>query len=107
MEYKEEHMISEFQKPLESLFHAKSEPSEVLNEIDLSNKTVIITGGYSGIGLETTKAILKAGAKVILPCRRLDEAIKNLDTNDKNLQLKSMDLSSIESIENFSAFISN
>jgi len=70
-------MISEFQKPLESLFHAKSEPSEVLHGIDLSNKTVIITGGYSGIGLETTKAILKAGAKVILPCRRLDEANKN------------------------------
>ena len=107
MEHKGEHMISEFQKPLESLFHAKSEPSEVLHGIDLSNKTVIITGGYSGIGLETTKAILKAGAKVILPCRRLDEANKNLDPNDKNLILKSMDLSSIESIEGFSAFISN
>ena len=34
-------MISEFQKPLESLFHAKSEPSEVMDGIDLSNKTVI------------------------------------------------------------------
>ena len=94
-------MISEFQKPLQSLFHAKSQPSEVLHGIDLSNKTVIITGGYSGIGLETTKAILKAGAKVILPCRRLDEANKNLDPNNKNLTLTSMDLGSIESIEIF------
>ena len=51
MELKGENMISEFQKPVESLFHAKSEPSEVMHGIDLSNKTVIITGGYSGIGL--------------------------------------------------------
>ena len=100
-------MISEFQKPVESLFHAKSEPSEVMHGIDLSNKTVIITGGYSGIGLETTLAIIKAGAKVILPCRRLDEANKNLDPDDKNLILKSMDLGSIESIKSFTAFIAN
>ena len=100
-------MISEKQKPIQSGFHSKSNADEITKEIDLSGKIAIVTGGYSGIGLETTKAILKAGAKVILPCRRLDEAIKNLDTNDKNLLLKSMDLSSIESIENFSAFISN
>ena len=43
-------MISEFQKPLESLFHAKSEPSEVLQRIDLSNKTVIITEAIQVLG---------------------------------------------------------
>jgi len=50
-------MISQHQKPLISGFGQKSEPEEILANIDLSNKTVIITGGYSGIGLETTKAI--------------------------------------------------
>ncbi|MGA4815708.1 hypothetical protein ACPA9J_13170 [Pseudomonas aeruginosa] len=31
---------------------------------DLSGKTAIVTGGYSGLGLETTKALADAGARV-------------------------------------------
>ena len=45
-------MISQHQKPLMSGFGAKTEPSEILENINLADKTVIITGGYSGIGLE-------------------------------------------------------
>ena len=48
-------MISESQKPLNSGFGAKSEPQEVLDGIDLSGKTAMVTGGYSGIGLETSR----------------------------------------------------
>ena len=55
-------MISQHQKPLMSGFGAKTEPSEILENINLADKTVIITGGYSGIGLETTKAIKANGA---------------------------------------------
>ena len=51
-------MISADQKPLNSGFGQKTEPGEILENIDLSKKTVIITGGYSGIGLETTKAMI-------------------------------------------------
>ena len=50
-------MMSTNQKPTGSNFGAKSEPSEVLAGIELHGKNVIVTGGYSGIGLETTRAL--------------------------------------------------
>ena len=57
-------MISGNQKPINSGFNAKSETKDIINNIDLNNKVAIVTGGYSGIGLETTKALVAAGADV-------------------------------------------
>ena len=51
-------MISEQQKPVNSGFGAKSEPAEVLAGIDLSGKTALVTGGYSGIGTETSLSLI-------------------------------------------------
>ena len=44
-------MISNFQKPIDSGFHAKSNSNDIVQNIDLVGKKAIITGGYSGIGL--------------------------------------------------------
>ena len=71
-------MISEQQKPVDSGFGAKSEPNEVLEGIDLSGKVAMVTGGYSGIGLETARGLKEAGARVIVPARRTDVAKKEL-----------------------------
>ena len=46
--------------------------------IDLSGKTAIITGGYSGIGLEVTRSLAEAGATVIAPSRTPDKAERAL-----------------------------
>ena len=43
---------------------------------DLSGKTAIVTGGASGIGAVTSDALAKAGAKVIVACRRVEEGNK-------------------------------
>ena len=40
------------QKPIGSGFNAKSTTTEVIKGINLSGKTAILTGGYSGLGLE-------------------------------------------------------
>ncbi len=40
----------------------------------IENKTVLVTGGNSGIGYETARALAKAGAKVILTSRNIERA---------------------------------
>jgi NAD(P)-dependent dehydrogenase (short-subunit alcohol dehydrogenase family) len=44
--------------------------AEVLDGIDLSGRTALVTGGYSGIGTEVVRALAGAGAHVLAPARR-------------------------------------
>ena len=62
------------QQPLTSGFGANTVPSEVLGGIDLTGSVAVVTGGYSGLGLETTRALAAAGADVVVPARRPDHA---------------------------------
>ena len=50
-------MAAEDQTPIGSGFHNKSTAAEVIEGIDLSGKNAVVTGGYSGIGLETVRAL--------------------------------------------------
>ena len=94
-------MISELQQPLDSGFGAKSEPSEVLEGIDLNGKTALVTGGYSGIGLETTRALSNCGARVIVPARRRDVAIKELEGIIDKEDILNLDLADPNSVTKF------
>jgi NAD(P)-dependent dehydrogenase (short-subunit alcohol dehydrogenase family) len=62
------------QKPIGSDFGAASTAMEVVSGIDLSGKLAVVTGGASGLGLETTRALVHAGAKVIVPARSPERA---------------------------------
>ena len=55
------------QQPLGSGFNVKSTAEEVIKGVNLTGKTAIVTGGHTGIGLETTKMLASAGATVIVP----------------------------------------
>jgi NAD(P)-dependent dehydrogenase (short-subunit alcohol dehydrogenase family) len=94
------HNINPLQHPVQSGFNAESTAQEIIREIDLTGKTVIITGGYAGIGLETTKVLASAGAKVIIPARDIEKAGKNL-AGIENIELEKMDLMDPASIDNF------
>ena len=100
-------MITNDQKNLNSGFGAKSEPSEILDGINLSGKTAIVTGGYSGIGIETTRALSEAGANVIIPARRPEEAMVALDGIIPKDHIFEMDLSDLESIKRFTDLVKN
>jgi NAD(P)-dependent dehydrogenase (short-subunit alcohol dehydrogenase family) len=95
-----EPIISTLQQPIQSGFNAYSTAQEVIKGIDLTGKTIIITGGYAGIGLETTKALTSAGAHVIIPARDIEKAGKNL-SGIENFELEKMDLMDPASIDVF------
>ncbi len=94
-------MISEQQKPIDSGFGAKSEPTEVLKDIDLGGKVAMVTGGYSGIGLETTRALKEAGARVLVPARRKDVAASELSGIVDSEDILDLDLADPSSAQSF------
>jgi NAD(P)-dependent dehydrogenase (short-subunit alcohol dehydrogenase family) len=93
--------ISEQQHSIETGFGNKSEASEVMSGIDLSGKVALVTGGYSGIGFETVRALTGAGAKVIVPSRDVDRAVTTLDGVIGAEQIGFMDLSDLPSVTRF------
>jgi NAD(P)-dependent dehydrogenase (short-subunit alcohol dehydrogenase family) len=52
-------------------FNAESTAAEVIAGIDLTGRRAIVTGGASGIGIETARALASAGAEVTLAVRDL------------------------------------
>ena len=90
--------VSPDQKPIGTGFHAKSTAMDVAEGHDLTGKTVVITGGYSGIGFETTRALASCGARLILPARRPDTAKEALSDIEGDLTVSAMDLSDFESV---------
>ena len=54
------------QRPIDSGFDQHSTAADVLAGIDLTGRLAVVTGGYSGLGLETTRALAGAGATVIV-----------------------------------------
>lgn len=90
------------QQPINSGFSAKSTANDVIKGIDLNGKTAIVTGGNTGIGLETTKILAAAGAKVIVAARDIEKAKKNLK-DVANVELQKIDLMDPASIDTFAA----
>lgn len=88
------------QVPTISGFHRKSTGDEVLAEIDLKGKTAIVTGGYSGIGLETTRSLAKRGARVIVPVRSEKKAKESLQGLD-GVETAPLDLAELSSVQRF------
>ncbi len=88
------------QKPIGSGFTSASTTSDVIRGIDLRGKTALVTGGYAGIGLETVKTFVTAGARVIVPARDVKKAEKNLE-GLSNITIREMDLMDPETIDTF------
>jgi len=88
------------QAPLGSGFSSASTTDEVIKGIDLAGKIAIVTGGYTGIGLETVKTFVKAGARVWVPARDITKARKNLE-NIPSAVVTPMDLMDPRSIDAF------
>ncbi|MEU5875144.1 SDR family NAD(P)-dependent oxidoreductase [Glycomyces sp. NPDC047369] len=88
------------QQSINSGFGAKTTAAEVLAGIDLTGKHVLVTGGYSGIGLETTKAVAAAGAEVLVPARRPQVAAEAL-AGIAGVETDELDLADLASVQAF------
>ncbi|MGW1777653.1 SDR family NAD(P)-dependent oxidoreductase [Streptomyces sp. NPDC002143] len=88
------------QHKIGSGFGATSTADDVLQGIDLTGKLAVVTGGYSGLGLETTRALVKAGARVVVPARRPAAARENLADLD-GVETDELDLGDQESVRAF------
>ncbi|MEV3936420.1 SDR family NAD(P)-dependent oxidoreductase [Glycomyces sp. NPDC049804] len=92
--------MNDKQQPIGSGFHARSTAADVLDGLDLTGKTAVVTGGYSGIGLETTRALANAGAAVVVPARRPGLAAANLD-GIAGAEVDELDLADLASVQAF------
>jgi NAD(P)-dependent dehydrogenase (short-subunit alcohol dehydrogenase family) len=89
------------QIPIRSGFSAASTAEDVIQGINLTGKTAIVTGGYSGIGRETARVLRGAGARVIVPARDRARATTALEGIDVEIEV--MDLMAPGSIDAFAA----
>ncbi|MEV7533032.1 SDR family NAD(P)-dependent oxidoreductase [Streptomyces hydrogenans] len=99
-------MTATDQQPLGSPFSAATTAEDVMVGRDLSGTTAVVTGGYSGLGLETTRALTAAGARVVVPARRPDVARAAL-RDVKGSEVVPMDLADLDSVRSAAAHISD
>jgi NAD(P)-dependent dehydrogenase (short-subunit alcohol dehydrogenase family) len=88
------------QAPIGSEFGAHTTAEEVLIGHGLTGKLAIVTGGHSGLGLETTRALAHAGARVIVAARRVEAARETVGSID-SVEIDDLDLSDLESVHGF------
>src|SRR5215475_7466017 len=87
-------------------FGAGSTAADVIKGIDLTGKRTIVTGGASGIGVETARALASAGAAVTLAVRNLDAGARTAaditaTTGNKDVDVRALDLADRKSIASF------
>ena len=87
-------------------FGAQSTAAEVVAGIDLSGRYAIVTGGASGIGLETARALARAGAEVTLAVRNPDAGAKAAEdiaqsTSNARVRVAALDLANQASVATF------
>ena len=63
-------------------FGRESTAAEVLKGVDLTGKRAIVTGGASGIGVETARALAGAGAEVTIAVRNQEAGRRTADSID-------------------------
>ncbi|WP_425230013.1 SDR family NAD(P)-dependent oxidoreductase [Sphingomonas sp.] len=84
---------------------AETTSTEVMQGVDLSGKLALVTGGSSGIGYETARALLAAGADVCIGARdrtKLEAAAERLGEGAQgSVFAYPLDLSELDSVDAF------
>src|ERR1700723_1207266 len=90
--------------PITTPFGAESTAAEVVDGIDLTGRRAIVTGGGSGIGIETARALAGAGAEVTLAVRGLAQGERGAtELGAGRLGAATLDLADLASVDAFVA----
>lgn len=95
------------QVPTASPFAAKTNGVQVIANLDLTGRTAVVTGGYSGIGLETVRALAARGAAVIVPVRTPAKAEADLRALSGDITTHQMDLADLASVRAFATAVAS
>jgi hypothetical protein len=85
-------------------FGFASTTDDVLDGVDLTGRTVVVTGTSAGLGVETARALVAHGATVVGIVRDVAKARRNLDeagAGATGVELHEADLASLSSIRAF------
>ncbi|GIF18113.1 nucleoside-diphosphate-sugar epimerase [Actinoplanes tereljensis] len=80
-------------------FGFTSTADEILAGVDLTGRRAVVTGGATGIGRETTRALAAAGAEVTIATRNLAAAHRLAGELDGNVQAAALDLADLDSVD--------
>jgi NAD(P)-dependent dehydrogenase (short-subunit alcohol dehydrogenase family) len=94
--------VTSAQQPVGSGYDRSTTVDDVLEGVDLTGRTALVTGGYSGIGLVTTRALSAAGATVIVPARRPGAAAEQLEGIER-VETMALDLGDLDSVASCAA----
>lgn len=85
-------------------FDETSTTDDVLDGVDLTGSTILVTGASAGLGVETARALTAHGARVVTGVRDPDKAATNLTATGVDLDrmdIRPLDLSSLASVREF------
>ncbi|MDX6743964.1 SDR family NAD(P)-dependent oxidoreductase [Actinocorallia sp. A-T 12471] len=94
------------QNPVTTPFSAEASAAEVIEGVDLAGRHAVVTGGASGLGVETVRALATAGADVTIATRRPDAAralIADLSAVEGagRVRARALDLADLASVDAF------
>ncbi|HEY9214338.1 MAG TPA: SDR family NAD(P)-dependent oxidoreductase [Ancylobacter sp.] len=93
--------MSTAQAPIGSGFDRASTTVDVIKGVNLVGRVAIVTGGYSGLGLESARTLASAGARVIVPARDVERAREAIAKIGGGMEVQPMDLTDPQSIDDF------
>ncbi|ASW56150.1 SDR family NAD(P)-dependent oxidoreductase [Plantactinospora sp. KBS50] len=92
--------------PVSTPFSRETTAMDVVRGLDLTNRRAVVTGGSSGIGVETARALAAAGADVTLAVRNIDAGLRAAaditgSTGNDRILVTPLDLTDLGSVTRF------